>query len=97
MTPVTTAVVSPPNCSVRPEPRSLRSVVAVIGSVVILSVAVPPRREPRLSAWAAVAVLVPTRVTASAVASFVASSTAPSTVVTLRVKEEPTPERSWLV
>ena len=50
-----------------------------------MRVAVPPRREPRVSASAAGAVLMPTRVIESAVASFVASSTAPLMVVTLRV------------
>ena len=94
---MTTAVVSPPNCRLSPEPRSLRSVFAVIGSVVMLSVAVPPRREPRVSAWAPVAVLVPTRVTESAVASLVASRTAPLMVVTLRLKAASTPERSWVL
>ena len=63
----------------------------------MLRVAFPPNREPRLSASEEVAVLVPTRVTESAVASFVASITAPLMVVTLRVNEEPTPERSWVV
>jgi len=95
--PLTATVESPPNCRVRLEPRSLRSVLAVIGSVVILTVAVPPNRGPRVSASAAVAVLVPTRVMESAVASFVASRSAPVTVVTLSVNEELTPERSWLV
>ena len=95
--PFTTAVESPPNCSVSPEPRSLRSVLAVIVSGVILRVAVPPRREPRVSASAAVAVLVPTRVTESAVANLALSSTAPVAVVTLRVPSVVMPLRFSVV
>ena len=93
---MTTVVVSPAKSRVRPAPRSLRSVLVVIVSVLMLRVAVPPRREPRASASTAVVVIVPTRVMVSAVANFVASSTAPSLVVTWRVCTL-TLVRSWLV